>query len=179
MLPSSRTYAFWLALLRITTGAFWLMHAVPKFWESATFMPPNGFAVDFVGKAIANTSGPYHDFLLNTVQPHIDLFAELIRFGEAITGILLVLGLLTRLGGLGGMILTLNYMTCKGLLFSTDGWSGLDGAMFALSGINLFVPAGRMLGIDALMGRRRAQSKAVEPEFVDEKPMTGPTAPTE
>lgn len=179
MLPSNRTYAFWLALLRILTGAYWLMHAWPKFWESATFMPPNGFAVDFVAKAVANTTGPYHDFMLNTVQSHVDVFAEAIRFGEGLVGVLLVLGLLTRIGGLGGMILTLNYMTCKGLLFSTAGWSGLDGAMFALSAVNLVLPTGRMLGFDAFIGRRRKESKAVEPEFVEEKPLTGPTAPTE
>ena len=46
-LPSSSTYAFWLALFRIYAGAFWLMHGIPKFTQSQDFMPPNGAMTQF------------------------------------------------------------------------------------------------------------------------------------
>ena len=38
-LPASRAYGGWLALARILTGAIWLIHGVPKFLNSAQFMP--------------------------------------------------------------------------------------------------------------------------------------------
>ena len=189
-LPASGTYAFWLAILRIYVGATWIIHGVSKFTESATFMPPTGFIVDFIGKSVASTSGPYHDFLLNTVQPNISIFAELVRLGEVLAGCALLLGIFTRVGGFVGVLLALNYMAAKGELGSAMGWTSLDAAMVVLSAVNLVLPTGRMLGIDALLRRRRRAAVAVpvqpavrvpsvEAEFVEEQPLAGPTAPKE
>src|SRR5665213_1793513 len=126
MLPSNRTYAFWLALLRIGVGAIWLLHGTSKFLNPDAFMPPNGFMAKLVANGVANTGGPYHDFLANVVTPNIGIFAECVRVGEVLVGCLLVLGFLTRLGGLGGMFLTANYMLAQGTLGTQAGWSGLD-----------------------------------------------------
>ena len=180
-LPSSSTYGFWLAILRIYAGAFWLMHGIPKFTQSQDFMPPSGFMMQFVNNAVANTHGPYQTFLTNVVLPNASLFAELVRVGEVVTGCLLLLGFFTRLGGLIGILLALNYLSAKGGLAHLSVWSGLDAAALALSAVNFVLPTGRVLGVDALLGRSRrvatvpAKEQAV---FVDEPPMTGPTAPT-
>ena len=180
-LPSSSTYGFWLAILRIYAGAFWLMHGIPKFTQSQDFMPPTGFMMQFINNAVANTNGPYQHFLTTVVLPNASLFAELVRLGEVITGCLLLLGFFTRLGGLLGVLLALNYVSAKGGLSHLSVWSGLDAAALALSAVNFVLPTGRVLGVDALLGRRRradrAQAKA-QAVFVDEPPMTGPTAPT-
>lgn len=185
-LPSPRTYAFWLALLRIVTGIAWISHGVPKFTHDAMFMPPNGFFVSMTTSGIAHSVGPYHDFLLNSVQPHIGLFANLVRFGEVLIGCALFFGLLTRLGGFVGIVLTLNYMAVKGSLGSFSAWSSIDVAMLALSAINFVLPTGRFLGVDALLGRAPKSAPitqplirdpAVQAEFVDEQPLSGPTAP--
>ncbi len=179
-LPSSSTYGFWLAILRIYAGAFWLMHGIPKFTQSQDFMPPTGFMMQFVNNAVANTSGPYQQFLTNVVLPNASLFAELVRLGEVVAGCLLLLGFFTRLGGLIGVLLALNYLSAKGGLAHLSVWSGLDAAAFALSAVNLVLPTGRVLGVDALLGRSRrvdATPKA-QAVFVDEPPMAGPTAPT-
>lgn len=191
-LPSSKTYAFWLALLRIFTGAAWIIHGVGKFTQSAMYMPPGGFVVSFVAKAVGGSTGPYHDFLLNVVQPNIGIFAELVRLGEVLTGCALLLGLFTRFGGFVGVLLTLNYMAAKGAFASVESIAGMDAAMLALSAINLVLPTGRMLGLDALMARgsRRPERVVVAPapvytappvqaEFVEEQPLEGPTAPKE
>jgi uncharacterized membrane protein YphA (DoxX/SURF4 family) len=186
-LPSSFTYGFWLALLRIYAGCFWLMHGVPKFTQSAAFMPPDGMIVGYLTKAVTQTSGPYQAFLQNVVLPNVGLFAELVRLGEVVTGCLLFLGFFTRLGGTLGIILGLNYLFSKGDPSRFSAWSGLDGAAIALSAINLVLPTGRVFGIDALLGRSKRLAETpvfVHPgnppsraEFVDEPPMTGPTAP--
>ncbi len=180
-LPSSSTYGFWLALLRIYAGAFWLMHGVPKFTQSQMFMPPNGFIVQFVNDAVAHTSGPYQQFLANTVVPNISVFAELVRVGEVVTGCLLLLGFFTRLGGLIGIVLAFNYLSAKGGLDHSTAWSGIDAVALALSAVNFVLPTGRFLGVDALLGRARRAAKAPPKEqavFVDEPPMTGPSAPS-
>jgi uncharacterized membrane protein YphA (DoxX/SURF4 family) len=195
MLPSNRTYGFWLAILRIGVGGFWIARGVLKFTQSDKFMPPNGFMPKMIADNLAASSGPYHDFLLNVVTPNIEIFAEVVRVGEVLVGISLVLGFLTRLGGFGGMFLTLNYMLAKAALGSVDGWTGLDGAAFALSAINFVLPTGRVMGFDWFLSRPRAPQTTpitvtpaaptvaaagqapVHAEFVEERPLDGPTAP--
>lgn len=178
-LPAQTTYARWLALARIVAGAMWLGHAVPKFITSDTFMPPNGAIVNLVTQGSQHGSHYVAPFLAGVVLPNISLFAELVRLGELLTGIALVLGLFTRLGGLAGMFLTVMYASAKGPLFSLDVLSGNDFAMFTLSGINLVLPTGRAFGLDALMSRRRARLARVHAEFVQEPPLITPPPSTE
>src|SRR6059058_2514608 len=53
--------------------------------------------------------------LEGTVLPHAGLFAQLVTLGEGTTGLLLLLGLLTRLGARVGLWLNLQYTRMKGL----------------------------------------------------------------
>ncbi len=69
-LPSSSTYAFWLALFRIYAGAFWLMHGIPKFLHSEEFMPPGGMMTQFLNTQISHTGGMYQAFLMHIVLPN-------------------------------------------------------------------------------------------------------------
>jgi NADH dehydrogenase len=177
-LPSSSTYGFWLAIVRLYTGAFWLMHGVPKFTQSAQFMPPSGFLDGFLTAAVHHTTGPYQSFLMTVVLPNASLFGNLVRVGEVVTGCLLVLGAFTRLGGFMGAFLALNYLAAKGGLDHLGVWSGIDGTAVVLSVINLMLPTGRVLGVDALLWRARTPEPAQKAVFVDEPPMSGPTAPT-
>ncbi len=182
-LPSSSTYAFWLAIVRFYTGAFWLMHGIPKFTQSADFMPPTGFMMSFLQMQISHIGGPYQAFLTDVVLPHAWLFANLVRLGEVTTGALLLLGFYTRLGGAIGVLLALNYISAKGGLAHLSVWSGLDSVALVLSAISIVLPTGRMLGVDALLAHFRKTPPPVAPPqqqavFVDEPPMTGPTAPS-
>jgi uncharacterized membrane protein YphA (DoxX/SURF4 family) len=180
-LPSSSTYALWLALFRIYAGAFWLMHGIPKFLNADEFMPPNGMMMQFLNQQITATSGPYQGFLVHVVLPNAGFFAELVRLGEVVTGCLLLLGFYTRLGGFIGMLLAFNYLTAKGGLAHLSVWSGLDSAAFVLSALNFVLPTGRVLGIDGLLSRLRRKPEpaaAGAAVFVEEPPMRGPTAPS-
>jgi thiosulfate dehydrogenase (quinone) large subunit len=174
-LPSSGRYAGWLALVRILTGVAWLSHGIPKFVQSAQFMPPNGFFADFVTRGVQATTGPYHTFLATSVQPYMPLFAELVRLGEVLVGISLVLGAFTRLGGLVGVLLPLNYLAARGHMFSSATLQSVDFATGLLSLISLVLPTGRFLGVDALFTRSR-RPPPVRAEFVPEPPLDRPTA---
>jgi len=177
-LPSATSYAFWLALFRIYVGAFWLMHGIPKFTQAASFMPPNGLMTQFLNTAITNTTGPYQWFLTNVVMPNASLFAELVRLGEVVTGLLLFFGLFTRWGALIGMLLSLNYLSANGGLAHLRVWDTINSAAFVLSAINFVLPTGLVLGVDGLLARGKGKVPTTKAVFVDEPPMTGPTAPT-
>jgi uncharacterized membrane protein YphA (DoxX/SURF4 family) len=160
VLPSPRTYASWLAALRIYTGIFWLLHGVPKLLNPK-FFGSGGMMVGMIQDTAATTTGLYHDFLVNVVVPHAALFSHLVAWGETLTGVSLLLGLFTRLGGLVGIFLPLNYFMMKGAYTSISGLGGMDAAAMALSAINLALPTGLIWGLDGVLpwsrlGRRSA-----------------------
>jgi len=160
-------FASWFAVLRIFAGAFWLMHGVPKFLNGAAFMPPNGFMPMMIARSVDSGNGFYHDFLLHVVVPNMQIFAELVRLGEVLTGCSLLLGLFTPFGGIVGSFLALNYMAAQGEFSSLHTIGSLDAVAFVMSFLMIVVPAGRICGIDGLMGKRRVPNR-VTPEFVDE-----------
>jgi uncharacterized membrane protein YphA (DoxX/SURF4 family) len=164
--------------LRLYAGVFWLSHGIPKFLNSAAFMPPAGYMPQAVQKSIVSQTGFYHDFLVNVVTPNITLFAELVRLGEVLVGCSLVLGIFTRFGGLVGCFLALNYMGINNEFTSWTTIGSLDAVAFVLSFLMLAVPAGRVAGVDAMLGRRQPVRKdVVIPEIVDEPPPAAPTSP--
>lgn len=175
-LPAASTYARWLALARILTGAMWIAHALPKFLDSASFMPPNGSISQLVTKGAQHGSHAFAPFLANTVAPNIAIFAELVRLGELLTGIALLLGLFTRLGGLVGIFLPIMYLGAKGPLLSYETLATPDFSILVLSAINFVLPTGRAFGVDALLGRPRERIERVRAEFVPEPPLTPPPA---
>ncbi|HEY1655813.1 MAG TPA: TQO small subunit DoxD [Candidatus Tumulicola sp.] len=175
-LPSAARYAAWLGLIRILTGVVWLAHGIPKFTHSAAFMPPGGIIAGYVSRGVALTTGPYHNFLTGVVQPNLPLFAELVRLGEVLVGISLVLGALTRVGGLFGIVLAADYIAARGHVLSSATLQSPDFSLLLLSAIALLLPTGRFFGIDGLFGRTKRPSTTVRAEFVPEPPMSGPTA---
>ena len=168
----------WLVILRVYAGFFWLVHGLPKFLNPAMFMPPNGYMGQMIAHASQTSTGFYHDFLVNVVTPNIGLFAELVRLGEVLVGISLILGFLTPLGGLVGCFLALNYMAASGDFHSAMGFGSLNAAALVLSFLAVVLPLGRVAGIDALLVRK-PNRRAVKAEFVDEQPLSGPRAPAD
>lgn len=166
----------WLVIFRIYAGLFWLSHGLPKFLHPDMFMPPNGFMGQIVARDVQTSTGFYHDFLVNVVTPNVGLFAELVRLGEVLTGISLLFGLLTPLGGLVGCFLALNYMLAAGEFRSVMVVGSLDAAAFVLSFFAIVLPLGRRGGLDALIFG--SKSRAIRAEFVDEPP-AGPHAPAD
>jgi len=151
MLPSARTYAFWLALFRIYLGAFWLEHGLGKLRSTPAFGAPGGAMAQFLAAHAAKTPAPYHDFLTGVVMPNVAAFSFLIQAGEIAAGALLLLGLFTRLGGLLGTVLALNYLLARGALAGFSSYAGLEVLAAAASALNLVLPTGRYLGIDGFL----------------------------
>jgi uncharacterized membrane protein YphA (DoxX/SURF4 family) len=167
MLPSPRTYGFWLALVRIYTGIFWLEHGLGKLHTTPAFSAPGGPMATFLTQQAAQTTGFYHAFLTGTVIPNLTPFAYAVELGEMVAGALLLVGLFTRLGAFIGVVLALNYWFAKGgieHMIATSsgvhgfaGFGGLEMCAAVLTAISLVLPTGRVLGIDGL-GQRRPKA---------------------
>ncbi len=128
MLPSSRTYGFWLALVRIYTGFFWLEHGLGKLHARA-FGAPGGQLSQFLALHVRDSTGPYHEFLTGFVVPNAALVGYAVMLGEMTAGALLLAGLFTRVGALLGVFLAVNYWLARGgfnaLAASSAGVHGL------------------------------------------------------
>src|SRR5215472_17120055 len=110
---------FWIALLRIVVGAWflkavwtkltigWLGGLVPYPAVSSRFL---GFHPKRVAEfASGNPIAWYKDFLEQTVLPNASVFARLQAYGEVAVGLGLVLGLVVGLASLVGLFLSLNF----------------------------------------------------------------------
>lgn len=129
------------------------MHGLGKI-RNPQWAVPGGDCAALIGQMSQHTGGPYHDFITNIVMPNVTVFAQLVAWGETLVGVSLLLGLLTRLGGLVGVVLALNYWAAKGDYAHLSGYTTYDIAAAVLSFISLALPTGKTIGLDGLMGRR-------------------------
>lgn len=146
----------WVVVLRIVVGA-WFVKAV---WTKLTLafladvipyptVSPRFLA--FHPKRVAefaagNPIDWYRHFLEDTVLPNSRVFATLQTFGEAAVGLGLILGLLTGLTALVGLLLCLNYgLATQWMSFGQQGFHVL---LITSMVIFLFARAGRIWGLD-------------------------------
>lgn len=150
-----------LALCRIGFGLYFIAQAWDKTARGwlvsgeplARFLFGNPAAQPPTRGLAANAEAFYRPFLDSVVQPNALLFAQLVTIGEWVAGVLLVLGLLTRLGTLVGMWLVLNYMLAKGLL----ALAGSSDRLFFLACLAfLLSAAGLTWGLDGALRRTLA-----------------------
>src|SRR5215813_13661662 len=110
---------FWLAVLRIVVGAWflkavWTKLTVEFAWGVVPYLAVSPRFIGFQPKRVAEFANGnpvewYKQFLEGTVLPHARLFAHLQAYGEVAVGIGLLLGLCIGLTALVGLFLTLNY----------------------------------------------------------------------
>ena len=153
----------WVAALRIVVGvwfvkAVWTKFTLAFLWDSIPFPAVSPRFLAFHPKRIAefaagNPVGWYKDFLEGTVLPNGRVFATLQTFGEAAVGLGLILGLLTGLGALVGLFLSLNYGLAS--QWMTCGQQGFHVLLVTSMIVFLGARAGRTWGIDAWLVRKR------------------------
>ena len=150
------------ALFRIAYGLLYLDTAFQKAPWVVTDGHRFGWLYGFIEKESAHpTFGWYKAFLEGVVLPHFTLFGLLTFVTELALGLGLLLGLLTRLAGLGGFLwqvnIALGAYTVPGEWFWI--WPLLTLPQFCFA----FCGAGRVLGLDRWLEpalRRRAAAGA-------------------
>ena len=158
--PLNRYTGTLLGLVRIAIGGMWFQQTQwkppPNFGcQADPAAVPNSGLCDWVGKEIAQPKFAwYRDFLVTYVQPNLDTLGWVIYLGELTTAVLLVLGLLTRLGGLLGAAQGVNLTI--GLWGVEHEWYWTYIMLTLLNLTLALTAAGRWLGVDALIHPRMA-----------------------
>jgi uncharacterized membrane protein YphA (DoxX/SURF4 family) len=141
-----------LVLLRIYLGVVFLLAALPKVQQDFT---PG--LVGFLQLVALEKGHPfYQEFVRQIVLPNAPVFATLVTWGELLAGLMLMVGLLTRLSAVVTLLLATSYMFAKGNWFWTP--SSNDAAVVAISLALLIGAAGRTFGVDAILARRWPRS---------------------
>jgi uncharacterized membrane protein YphA (DoxX/SURF4 family) len=149
----------WIVLLRVVVGAWFLKAVWTKFalmwlWDAIPYPVVSPRFLAFQPKRVAefaagNPVAWYREFLETIVLPKAKLFAILQTYGEAAVGLGLVLGLLTGLSALVGLILTVNYgLATQWMSFGQQGFHVLLATSML---IFLGSRAGRVWGLDVLL----------------------------
>ena len=175
---SSAASLIWL-VVRVVLGYWWLNAGYQKIWgsERSAFWFGGGAGVKgFATAGIVGSStgkggasyGWWAGFLHNFVIPNASWIAKFIALGELAIGIALILGLLTGLAALAGLLLNLIYMF--------TGSAGVNPAYAILSlGLILGWRNAGLLGLDrfALSGVwRRNQLNRVGPRTAQRRAST-------
>jgi uncharacterized membrane protein YphA (DoxX/SURF4 family) len=98
----------------------------------------------------------YADFLRNDVSPHAEFFGGIVIIGEALVGLLLLIGLLTRVAAVFGMILSAAYLLATMHLFPPVSLAG-NASFLVMELVVLIGNAGKVIGFDALLGRKKGR----------------------
>lgn len=143
-----RTYLWYLSVLRIYIGYYFVTQGFRKFQRNF----PKG---DWVGRQIGDIATLdlypwYKKFLLDYVVPRQELFGYLVTVGELAVGACLLLGLVTRFSALVGLFMVINYYLGLGMV---RGGSMLAQQQTFIVALVIFVLAnpGRTLGLDGLL----------------------------
>lgn len=156
--PLDRLGQIGLVISRVVIGYLWITQLLWK--KPSQFGCPSDFAVttslgerttglcDWTGLMAAYSKVPLHGQLIERfVVPNIEWMGWLIWLMEAFIAISLILGLLSRLGGLLGLMQAVNlYIGLTALPFE---WYWTYGMLITLQLIFTALPPGRYLGVDA------------------------------
>ena len=139
-----------LAGLRILLGVLWLANLAWKLPPDFGEDDPEGLLYSFRLAEEHAVIGPLQDLVREVVIPHFTLFGWLVFLAELAAGVLLVLGLWTRLGALLGLVkeVAITLLVVR----APEEWVWTY-VLFVAVGIAVLVtPSGSRLSLDA---RRR------------------------
>jgi thiosulfate dehydrogenase [quinone] large subunit len=151
------------ALLRLFVGYVFLTAGWQKYSQhgylnpSPASMPLGRVLSQWLKGPAAMPEGWYRHFLESVVLPNSHVFGVLVCVGEVAVGIMLLLGLGTRLAGLLGAFMALNFYFASGHLGPSN---TIATQTFVLANLLLMLSAaGRAWGADWFL--RRAWPKAL------------------
>ncbi|HZU05966.1 MAG TPA: DoxX family protein [Chloroflexota bacterium] len=164
----------YLALIRITLGLCFLTNVVNQIGQGylTSGEPLTRYLEGLLREPF--TDPLYRSFLQGVVLPNAALFAQLVVWGELAVGVLLVLGLATRLAAAGAVFLGLNYWLAVGIL-STP---ALQRSFLMIDLVVLLAVPGVVWGLDRLLLGRAPAWLIGRPEQLPREQLhaTGPIA---
>lgn len=145
-----------LAIVRIAMGVLWLTNLSWKLPPSFDCDPGEGDGLCYwMEEMVEHSQIGLHVFFIEEVAlPNYEIFGYFVVGGEALTGLLLVLGVFSRFAGLLGLLMSLNLYI--GLAQSPGEWVWSYVMMALLHLVIVGVAAGRYFGLDAIVHQRFA-----------------------
>lgn len=143
--------------LRFVVGAMWWQESLwklPPYYTDDPSQPfgSNGLAF-WMGQMVKFAPFKAHSwFVEHVVLAHFYLFAPIVYATEVAIGISLMVGFLTRLGGLAGFLMALNLWA--GLYVAPGEWPWTYFFLVVIMAFFTVHPPGRSLGLDVLLRRR-------------------------
>ncbi|MBA2453843.1 MAG: DoxX family membrane protein [Chloroflexia bacterium] len=143
-----------LAVIRVAMGWLWLSNLSWKLPPTFDCEPGEGDGLCYwMGEMVEYSYLPPHAWFVESVAlPHYEVFGYLVVGMELLTGVLLVLGLLTRFAAVLGVFQSANLFI--GLSSSPDEWVWSYLMMILLHMVLLATAAGRYFGVDAYLHDR-------------------------
>jgi uncharacterized membrane protein YphA (DoxX/SURF4 family) len=153
--PNPQTAGAAFALLRLFVGLMFLTSGIEKIVKGGWFKSPQltTIATHIADAQQGTALQGFSNFLTHTVIPHSTLFTWLIVGGEIVVGLLLTLGLFSRVAALYALVLSLAYL-CGYWQYGSP-WQMLNEAFLMLEVVFLMVGPGRTFGLDARLARKR------------------------
>lgn len=152
-------FALVVAAVRVGTGLLWTSNLARKEPPEFGCGPlENEGLCDWLEQVSEHSMLGFHaDFVQNVVLPNYEMFGYLVYLVESLAGVLLILGLLTRVAALLGLLQSLNLFI--GLSRAPGEWAWDYGMMALLHLTLLGLAAGRYFGIDAFLHERWSHSR--------------------
>ena len=143
--------------VRILVGALWLNGSIEKLLNPNF---PRQFADTLeVGGFVSQAPPFFRGFMQSTVVPNAELFAQLVRAGELMVGVALILGFLTNLAAVGSVVLSIPILLSGGGVRLGTGLGApefitINVLVALISLVILFSPAAKEASLDSGLARR-------------------------
>ena len=143
--------------VRILVGALWLNGGIEKLLNPDF---PRQFADTLeVGGFVSQAPPFFRGFMQSTVVPNAELFAQLVRAGELMVGVALILGFLTNLAAVGSVALSILILLSGGGVRLGTGLGApefitINVLVALISLVILFSPAAKEASLDSGLARR-------------------------
>ena len=150
--PGSEAALWALAALRVFTGVLWLANLAWKLPPDFGRDDPEGLLYNFELAEEHAVFGFLQSFVREVVIPNYTAFGWLVFIVEAIVGMLLVLGLFTRLAAFAGFVQAL--LITLLVVRAPDEWFWTYAMFLAIHAVLFLTPAAARLSLDALLRTR-------------------------
>lgn len=144
--------AFWLTIVRIYVGVFWLIHGLAKLAGGKPVYLPSW----------------YHGLLVSSAHQYAHSYFQIVAAAEVLVGVLLIFGLFTRAAAFVALLLAAGFLLTKGGYTSYEGIAGTAPALIVMSLVTFALAAD--FGLDGI--RRYARERqSVRVERVEATPV--------
>jgi len=145
-------------LIRLFLAFEWLNSGTGKIQSILTDPSAYFGGLSKVFAAVWTKTNPYPfmvDFLTNWAAPNASTAVTAIAITEVLVGLSLLLGILTRVGAFGGIVMNVIFYLAAG--HTSPSTAGINLIMAGAQLAMIVAPGGRVLGLDAILHRKFAK----------------------